>query len=493
MAHWRYAAICSKLPFYPLQSPLAITKLHLPFLLSCVCSPFSFRSFASFFRKRLISRLFLSQVCVTKMEVDASGSSSRHYPQEIDQLLEAFGSAFSIEYIASTFLQANHNVEIAGEILLQATSSMGSELHPCIAEGHSKALESGDGSSSMECVAGVTGKDYSSGRMTSEISPKNIDDFLFKMLEDGFQLDMNVTREVLSTCGYDMEKSSEALLDKPASTLGKSDLVVSKEPEVSSKSHKKMTDPSCLGKSQYVNSVRLSKKKKKDKNGIEKELLQSLFTSKRPEEPKKIQPCKGITSSGRFGRIVTQPMEDTPIAKQTLFVTPLQPSKDEDEDEDSFHVHRKAAQEHRATAKEYIKAACEAFLEGDHPRSHRLMEQADFFGRKAREADEKSLQKIVETRRVEDEVLYDFSSHEPKECVQHLRFQLVTMCGIPNIPHIKVRLGNGEGGAKDASRKRLTLKLLEKESIKWTEMEDGKVILIPMSEIEPGSLSFSKN
>ncbi|XP_022643009.1 putative nuclear RNA export factor SDE5 [Vigna radiata var. radiata] len=35
---------------------------------------------------------------------------------------------------------------------------------------------------------------------------QNMEDFLFKMLGDGFQLDRNMIRQVLDTCGYDIQK-----------------------------------------------------------------------------------------------------------------------------------------------------------------------------------------------------------------------------------------------------------------------------------------------
>ncbi|TYH01864.1 hypothetical protein ES288_A09G093600v1 [Gossypium darwinii] len=50
---------------------------------------------------------------------------------------------------------------------------------------------------------------------------KDMEDFLFKMLGEGFRLERDVIREVLNSCGYNMQKSMKKLLDWSAVSLDK--------------------------------------------------------------------------------------------------------------------------------------------------------------------------------------------------------------------------------------------------------------------------------
>ncbi|MCL7034767.1 hypothetical protein MKW94_025919 [Papaver nudicaule] len=64
-----------------------------------------------------------------------------------------------------------------------------------------------------------------------------IEEFLFEMLGNGFELDMEVIRDVLGTCGYDAKKSMERLTDLSALKMqnGK-DIIGSSTPKIAESS-----------------------------------------------------------------------------------------------------------------------------------------------------------------------------------------------------------------------------------------------------------------
>lgn len=92
----------------------------------------------------------------------------------------------------------------------------------------------------------------------------------------------------------------------------------------------------------------------------------------------------------------------------------------------------------------------------------------------------------------EDEVLLNMSTYTPKEAVKNLRRNLLIFAGIPNTRYLKLTVGNDDAQSKKRGRKQLVLEELEKESIKWTEEDDGKTLVILLDEVNPKTLSFAK-
>ncbi|KAH9715222.1 hypothetical protein KPL71_020978 [Citrus sinensis] len=60
---------------------------------------------------------------------------------------------------------------------------------------------------------------------------KDTEDFLFKLLGEGSQLNRDVIQEVLDSCGFDMQKSMSKLIDRLADTLGKKTKFLGKSSE----------------------------------------------------------------------------------------------------------------------------------------------------------------------------------------------------------------------------------------------------------------------
>lgn len=467
--------------------------------------------------------------------VSSSNSTFSDCNRDMEHLLEAFGSSMSLESIASAYAQASSNVDLAGVILyeLHGTSSVSynskdgmhtTSISPfdhssedfsnyiCVAEGNGQGLPRNNisGNPGGEFLKSTDG---SSTNQSLEVHPKkslatscsnvgkddsmhaDIEEFLFKMLGDGFQFDVKMIHEVLGLCGYDLEKSMETLVDLSASTLEKSDDVVigCAEKEMYLKIG------SISGKSESSSSqsndrlVKPNKKESRKKNNnncdLQREILGALFSA--PERVEEVPKQPSVRTRTVYGRKAVEPVKESMVEQTFVAVKPLAGQNEvEDEDEDSFPVLRQAVKEYWGTMKEYYKAATDAYTKGDQVRAYKLMEEGQFYNRKAREADEKSAQKLLETR--DDEMLLDIGTLEPKEAIKLLKFHLSSLAGIPTIRFLKVFAGDDVGENKKGCLKRLVLKLLAKESIQWNEGEDGKTIVIQLDAIDPKTLKFAK-
>ncbi|XWS52047.1 hypothetical protein CRYUN_Cryun11dG0033700 [Craigia yunnanensis] len=465
--------------------------------------------------------------------------------EALKELLDVFGSQFSLENIASAYYEAKGNVNITGKILCArndgrtlspradtfenkslgaSTTSMalscGWESESAASSEYTSAnpntgaLKSKKCSVSMVSVSGVIGKNYVEPRPSRKDSPEttkpvkidskelpvsviwseegpssrttrndtthgDLEEFLFEMLGDGFQLDKSVVQEVLGCCGFDVEKSMDKLHDLSASTLEKSDDVIGIAAE-------KLTGK-CLDDQLFLiqdkpQSKDFAQRSPRRNKTLEKEVLEALFSVpvRSEEAPKRTHVVRVVKRSSVFGELVTEPLKDTDTSLTTTVVELLEVSKDvedgHDDDENSYDVLRLAVKEYWITMKEYFKAAVEAFAEGDRARAIKFTELGHFFNKKGREADERSAEKILETSCRDDEIIsLDLRNFEPKEAVNLLRVHLTSFSGIPCI-----------------ANELLIMKQLEKESIKWNEEENGRIISIRIDVINPKHLSFAK-
>ncbi|ONI12801.1 hypothetical protein PRUPE_4G184000 [Prunus persica] len=377
-------------------------------------------------------------------------SSDDDQKRDLEYLLEVFSSMCSLKDIASAYCQERQNVEMAAEILCaslvspsdgagsskvkfegaSATSSEGMSSdkvlqNPIKGAGNTRASKSKKNSVSGGTVSGMIGKEYIRPRSSTNESIEvkkplklglkevpaseiwseevestmpaenskmhaDIEEFLFKMLGEGFKLDMDVIREVLGHCGYDVQKSMENLLFMSASNLEKSDDIIG----LSSLKSTEM--------SPYQHSAH-SKSPIEEKDGLvlQKEVLEALFhVPERSEEaPKRSHPVREVKRYKAFRKFAVEPFRDTLVECKNATLAPEEVTSAEDGDGDnSYQVLRRSVKEHWITMKEYYKAAFDAFCEGDRVRTDKLLEEGHFYSRKAQEADEKYTQKLLEAQ-----------------------------------------------------------------------------------------------
>ncbi|XP_010545822.1 PREDICTED: putative nuclear RNA export factor SDE5 isoform X2 [Tarenaya hassleriana] len=392
------------------------------------------------------------------MATTASASLRDSDSRSLQVLLEAFGSRFSLEDIDTAFCQANRNVNKAGEILFAMTEKMpkSDELNVSEAildptsrnvpqEVHQEDMKSRVSkpkkySASVGTVSSVIGKEYVSTRtlanaprkatkplkidakdipeteIWSEEMPENskgnsdrsqtdVEEFLIKMLREGFQVNPSVVHEVLGSCGYDVHKSMEKLLDlSDIKKHNNGGIATGMRPE---EKPKKQGSNSChnvemqdSALSDAASNLTSPLKGSKVKTDLQREVLEALFSGAQSfeEEAEEIRRV-GERRARAVGRPVAKPLVlDEPNHKRVVVVKQLPQTLKEGEDHDGFEALRKAATEYWNVMKEYYKAAVEAFLKGETERSYRLLEEGHSFKQKAREADEKSVAKLVEGR-----------------------------------------------------------------------------------------------
>ncbi|ONK71387.1 uncharacterized protein A4U43_C04F8020 [Asparagus officinalis] len=336
----------------------------------------------------------------------------------------------------------------------------------------------------------------------NHLNHKDIEELLFSMLGDGFKLSMDVIREVLGQCGYDVKKSMNELLGLSAKAQDKgkgiaydisekcigadpkSELWHPKESHEKLPSIRKATEPTSLNK---------------ERSDLPRELLLSLFSPPdrfEEEEPKKRLEW-GLNRTRVIGqKVVTKPYDDI-ISKPVSDPANAQPENDHVvEEEDIYGMLRQDAKKHWDKMKELYEAAIEAYGSGDRSKANDLIEQGRRHKQMAREADEKCAVEILETKKSEtrNDVPLDLRIHSARDSIRLLKKHLVSLANIPIFRYLKVIVNTDDEDTTKGKRKRQVIKLLERESIKWTE-EDGNpgTILILLNEVDPSNLTFADN
>ncbi|GFP96715.1 hypothetical protein PHJA_001815600 [Phtheirospermum japonicum] len=393
-------------------------------------------------------------------------------------------------------------------------------------------------SASMGTVSGVIGKDYmkpttqpdglhqkskpmiinsddfpvseiwderkeSASTSRSESMDSDIQEFLCKMLGVGFQLEKSVIQDVVGQCGYNMPMSIDKLIDLSAATLEKSDDVVGVSAGKAAKNSLDLESVSCRTKSPAVSFSGRSNSdgnradgvmlpetgtKKKD---VQREVLEALFSG--PDRFEGREPIVPIRQSHRsvHGQVVTKPPNEMLIEDFVYIKRQPTNERSDESKEASYEELRRAVAEYWVIMKEYLKASLDAYTRKDYETAEKLQEEANFYNRKAREADELSAQKLIEGSDEQEDFSINMHYLEPRDALHHMKLHLTSFSGLTSIPYLKAVVGTDGVDKKDARRKRLITKLLEKDGIPWTEEGNGWIISVRVDEIDPSKLSFA--
>ncbi|XP_021659280.2 putative nuclear RNA export factor SDE5 isoform X1 [Hevea brasiliensis] len=481
-------------------------------------------------------------------------------------LFEAFGSLFSLQDIASAYYKANQNADLAGEILydMQEIQECTSTTAVVASNRGARSVKSSkscyDTISEKPCctnrkfraskqiwrplsggtIPSILGKESVNSTLVAnsscmetkpmkldakelpmselwgeetKLNPskkdhmyKDIGDFLFRMLGDGFQLERDEIRQVLDKCGYDVQKSMEKLLDLSAETLDEANKSLGKSTEKNVDVHSNSDEHSYQNKVPPMNFSHEGDANgisninegglpgQEERNDIQKEVFVALFNVADRSEGLSRRVARTARRPRVLGELVVEPPKDFTLEHKPDSVVSKQDNGNDDDEEDSYQKLRRAVKEYRVTMKEYYKAAVNAFAKGDYDRANKLMDEGHFFHEKARKADEESSQKIFEMKNVDtnDVLTLDLHDHGAKEAMRLLKRHLASLSGISSIKYLKVVIETNEEDTSKGARRRLVMKLLEKESIKWTEGGDAGTILIRLDKINPKCLSFAK-
>ncbi|XP_057513692.1 putative nuclear RNA export factor SDE5 isoform X1 [Actinidia eriantha] len=387
--------------------------------------------------------------------------------KSLEGLLNAFGSVFSLQEIASAYCKAKRDVDLAGVMLCDLRHNTSNSFVQV-------SNSSCEISSASPCISISEISSHTEGNSkTSE--PRN------HPISGG-------------CCGYDMPKSITTLLDLSTVSSEKTVNSFGASSEVSTDTCQKSESLSHVeGPEEFPKTTVAANTGKGPKDSGQ--MVSALFHA--PQRPEEFPKTTIADDTGKrpenSGQMVVEPLRDITVDCKTRNINAHNDIEGNDK-EDSYQALRKAVREYRATMNEYYKAAVDAFGKGDHALAGRLMDEGQFYHGKAREADEESVGMIFEDRNEETEETVSLDLHDQgaREAISLLKSHLSSLSGIPSMKFLKVITEMNGGEISKRTCKRLIIKLLKKESISWIEGENPGTILIRLDEIDPKRLSFAR-
>lgn len=317
---------------------------------------------------------------------------------------------------------------------------------------------------------------------------RDVEEFLFSMLGEGFKLNMEVIRQVLGSCGYDIKKSMEELISFSANDLGKKP-VNEEVQDMAVKSS--FSTGSSLGSQSTSSAHSLREDKHNPRPQITPgELLESMFTAPErcEEEPKGRRYELGANRRRVLDqKPVLKPLEDISPSSTDLPVKIILGSKEPVVgDEDDYENYRKAAKQHLDMMKQYYYKAADAFRAGNKTETDYLLKEGKNYYRMARLSEEKSSGEITKSKQELKNVLcLDLRSQDAANVANLLRLHLRQLANIPYFENLRVIIGVDDGTFKMGQRRRKVEKFLEKKSVQWTEDEANPgTLLIPINQVK---------
>ncbi|KAI4342978.1 hypothetical protein MLD38_027534 [Melastoma candidum] len=310
---------------------------------------------------------------------------------------------------------------------------------------------------------------------------KDMEDFLLQMLGQGFNIERDTIGKVLRSCGYDMPKTLEDLIDLSDGVVQNKS---SSHEESSEKMFRQHEVPQWKLDSEDSNHIGHEvARQKMEKVAIQREIMSSLFKLPVKEDENE---CGDPYAKRKYKPI--REVVNVAVEEKTEETKPPQNDGVEQaakEEEGDYQLLRKAVAEYRESMREYYKAAIEAYSKGDRAKANKLSEKGQFFYRKAREADEESNCKVYEIRNngVQHEETFplDLSELDAREALRILKLHLKSLGGSLAFKYMKVTIEGRDGDASRGARRKRIMKLMEKESVKWKDGGEAGSILITLS------------
>ncbi|RCV14143.1 hypothetical protein SETIT_2G402300v2 [Setaria italica] len=313
----------------------------------------------------------------------------------------------------------------------------------------------------------VKADDSNSAPRRETLNNSDVEEFLFCMLGEGFKLSMEVIRDVLGSCGYDIKKSMEELISSSEKHLDK---------KVENK-HNAIQDVavecSVSKRSTQSSQEGMQRSKPQISPG---ELIEAIFTVPgRLEEEPKLKRNELGTNRRRvsYQKPISKPLEDLSTYSTDFPMKVIVGSKEPAVNEEDYQNYRRAAKQHWDMMKQYYEKAADAFREGNQKEVDYLIQEGKRCYQMARLADEKSAGEIIMSKKIEsrNEFCLDLRTQDPANVSNLLRLHLKQLANIPSFDYLKVIIGVDDGSFKMGQRRRKVMKYLEKNSIQWTEEE----------------------
>ncbi|XP_071737936.1 SMR domain-containing protein At5g58720-like isoform X2 [Rutidosis leptorrhynchoides] len=295
-------------------------------------------------------------------------------------------------------------------------------------------------------VSTVIGKDYVPTvvkkrgfdkwkRNSDGVSQEDAEQFLCSMLSDDCELGMDLVKDVLCQCAYDVEKALDILLELTSpssepcesgqlhrvnvesedsrppleSNDSTSDLASSSEGDIGFSSRNYFDALANIGTDRPPSP--------KSTSELTQDVLESLFHTKKSSkhEPRNMNWRSVVKKMESFGQMFDYPSEDTE-KKQHVFAN----------GEDYQH-YRSDASQHWDSMKNYYHKAATAYASGKREYAGYLSDQGRICNEKARNADKRASQDIFNSRNknIENVITIDLHGQHVKQGMKLLKLHLL--------------------------------------------------------------------
>ncbi|KAF5446726.1 hypothetical protein F2P56_032329 [Juglans regia] len=356
-------------------------------------------------------------------------------------------------------------------------------------------------------VSTVLGKEYVKSRPLRRDSTRfkglkngfleieEAEQFLCSMLGDECELSMAVVRDVLGQCGYDVEKALDALLEFSASTFEQSGNGNYKEDirflfeRKGSFTDRASDCTSCSSESEvldniwsmgngYRNYAKVLASSEADSTPSERsteldlpqKVLESLFhISKSPNHEPKTMNWKNVVKK----------LQSLGPGFDVCPSSVAEPQQDTCAKGEEYHVFRKTSQQHWDSMRSYYQKAAVAFSKGERHHAAYLSEQGKVQTKLAREADERASHDIFKARNkgIENVITIDLHGQHVKQAMQYVKALLLLGTYAPAVQTLRLITGCGSHGVGKSKVKESVIKLMQKEGIKWSEENQGTLLI----------------
>ncbi|KAG2669964.1 hypothetical protein I3843_14G060800 [Carya illinoinensis] len=458
-----------------------------------------------------------------------------------ESLVEAFSLA-SLDDAVSTFREVIGDRDKAAEILGASSADRAEDPSTCSTSGASLSGSS-VGFFEMGCVQNVVkgkdfrgtkqkrvvaatgtvstvlGKDYVNprtprrnvldastrfkGRLSNAcIEIEETEQFLRSMLGDECELSMDVVRDVLCQCGYDIEKAFDALLELSASTseqsrngrypndsvnykedirflIERKDGFTDKASDCTSYSSESEFQDNiwsmgygCRNYSKVLTNPEADSptRTRSTEPDLPQKVLESLFNiSKSVEhEPKKMN-----------WRNLVKKMQSVGPGFDVCPSSVAEPQQYTGAKGEEYHVFRQPSTQQWASVRSCYQKASVAFSKGEKQYAACLSEQGKAHKKLAWEADEKASRNIFKARNkgIENVVTIDLHGQHVKQAMQYVKAHLLFGTYVPSFQTLRVITGCGSHGIGKSIVKQSVIKLMQKEGIEWREENKGTLLI----------------
>ncbi|GER28072.1 smr (Small MutS Related) domain-containing protein [Striga asiatica] len=446
----------------------------------------------------------------------------------LKHLVDAFGSV-SVKEAALAYAEANSDPNKAAEIILtksvaqepdQITTCSSSSGYCDVGSSSSSTVSEvlGDPSNFVQdgfkqkgkpkskkviasagTVSTVLGKDYVRSIPKKGSSKLNgfheerwckdeAEQFLCSMLGDDSELSLAVVSDVLSQCGYNIDKALDVLLEM--STSSREQAISYYESSNGEDQHLLESSNDLVNRtSDSTNNIwstgnlfrNLSNISESHENHnstetgsmvseLPQKVLESLFNMPTPKtaehEPTAMNWRNVVKKMTSLGQRI--PPQDSEQQQQLINAKG-----------DEYRVLRESAQQHWNSMKSYYQKAVTAFTSGEKEFASYLSDQGRLQNKMAREADEKASQDIFTARNksIENMITIDLHGQHIKPGMKLLKLHLLFGACVRSVRSFRVITGCGSHGVGKSKLKNSVIDLLKKEGIKWSEENRGTLLI----------------